>query len=27
VPYYLAENVVELATALRGAVRYRTPVL
>jgi glycosyltransferase involved in cell wall biosynthesis len=27
VPYYLAENVVELATAVRGAVRYRTPVL
>ena len=27
VPYYLAENLVELATALRGAARYRTPVL
>jgi GT2 family glycosyltransferase len=27
VPYYLAENVIELATAVRGAVRYRTPVL
>jgi GT2 family glycosyltransferase len=27
VPYYLAENVVELATALRGAARYRTLVL
>jgi glycosyltransferase involved in cell wall biosynthesis len=27
VPYYLAENVIELATALRGAARYRTPVL
>jgi glycosyltransferase involved in cell wall biosynthesis len=27
VPYYLAENAIELATALRGAARYRTPVL
>ena len=27
VPYYLAENVIELATAVRGAARYRTPVL
>ena len=27
VPYYFAENVIELATALRGAARYRTPVL
>jgi glycosyltransferase involved in cell wall biosynthesis len=27
VPYYLAENLVELATAMRGALRYRTPVL
>lgn len=27
VPYYLAENLIELATAARGAVRYRTPVL
>jgi glycosyltransferase involved in cell wall biosynthesis len=27
VPYYLAENVIELVTALRGAARYRTPVL
>jgi glycosyltransferase involved in cell wall biosynthesis len=27
VPYYLAENAIELATAARGAARYRTPVL
>jgi glycosyltransferase involved in cell wall biosynthesis len=27
VPYYLAENIIELATAARGAARYRTPVL
>jgi glycosyltransferase involved in cell wall biosynthesis len=27
VPYYLAENAIELVTALRGAARYRTPVL
>jgi glycosyltransferase involved in cell wall biosynthesis len=27
VPYYAAENLVELATAARGAIRYRTPVL
>jgi glycosyltransferase involved in cell wall biosynthesis len=27
IPYYLAENVIELATAARGAARYRTPVL
>jgi GT2 family glycosyltransferase len=27
VPYYLAENAIELATALRGAARYRTLVL
>jgi glycosyltransferase involved in cell wall biosynthesis len=27
VPYYLAENAVELATAARGAARYRTLVL
>ena len=27
VPYYLAENAIELATAVRGAVRYRTAVL
>jgi hypothetical protein len=26
-PYYMAENMIELATAARGAVRYRTPVL
>jgi hypothetical protein len=27
VPYYLAENLIELATAVRGAARYRAPVL
>jgi glycosyltransferase involved in cell wall biosynthesis len=27
VPYYLAEDAIELATALRGAARYRTLVL
>ena len=27
VPYYLVENAIELATALRGAARYRTLVL
>ena len=27
VPYYLAENAIELATAARGAARYRTLVL
>jgi glycosyltransferase involved in cell wall biosynthesis len=27
VPYYALENLIELATAARGAVRYRTPVL
>jgi glycosyltransferase involved in cell wall biosynthesis len=26
-PYYAAENLIELVTAARGAVRYRTPVL